>query len=135
MSDELKEAIAKLKEAVQRLQEGLAEVKDQLDRDGVIQRFEFTFELLWKTLKLLLEELGLQTRSPRETFQAALRLELVLPKEESIILQMLKDRNQTVHTYDEKTAGKIFKNIKKMYLSFFENLLPRIQLKLEEIQD
>jgi len=51
MKNELKYSFEKLKEALRRLNEGLKKAKDQLDRDGVIQRFEFTFELLWKTLK------------------------------------------------------------------------------------
>jgi hypothetical protein len=46
MNDEIKYSFGKLKDAVKRLEEGIRQTKNQLDRDGVIQRFEFTFELL-----------------------------------------------------------------------------------------
>jgi hypothetical protein len=48
-------AIGNLKTAFSRLKAAVEEAVDELDRDGVIQRFEFTFELLWKTLKVTLE--------------------------------------------------------------------------------
>lgn len=52
MKDVLEYSLKKLKDAYQRLEEGVKQAKDELDKDGVIQRFEFTFELLWKALKL-----------------------------------------------------------------------------------
>jgi hypothetical protein len=56
MSDELKYSLEKLNNAVKRLDHGVKQAKDNLDRDGVIQRFEFTFELLWKVIRLFLLE-------------------------------------------------------------------------------
>ena len=62
-------AYALLREALE------AEVKDlsQLEREGVIQRFEYTFELAWNTLKDRLEYDGvvLDTVSPRSVIRAA----------------------------------------------------------------
>lgn len=51
MNEELKHALSKFKDALGRLREGAAQARDELDKDGVIQRFEFTFELMWKALK------------------------------------------------------------------------------------
>ena len=46
-----KYAFQKLEKAFSKLKEGAAWVQDELDKDGMIQRFEFTFEQLWKTLQ------------------------------------------------------------------------------------
>ena len=46
-----KYAFQKLEKAFSKLKEGAASAQDELDKDGMIQRFEFTFEQLWKTLK------------------------------------------------------------------------------------
>ena len=46
MKDVLEYSLKKLKDAYQRLEEGVKQAKDELDKDGVIQRFEFTFELI-----------------------------------------------------------------------------------------
>ena len=51
--------ITPLIKAVKQFKKGLTQVKDQLDRDGAIQRFEFTFELIWKTLKRILDFKGI----------------------------------------------------------------------------
>jgi len=72
MKEEVKLSASKLKDAFTKLREGASAVKDELDRDGVIQRFEFTFELLWKTLKIFLGEEGIECRSPKECLRSAL---------------------------------------------------------------
>ncbi len=97
MEDELRYSYKKLKEAVKKLDEGIKEAKDELDRDGVIQRFEFTFELLWKTLKLFLDGEGIITKSPKEALKETFRYGLI--KDENLFLDMLEDRNQTSHIY------------------------------------
>ena len=77
MKDELKYSFEKFQKAVKRLDEGIKKAKDQLDNDGVIQRFEFTFELTWKTLKLFLLNEGIITKSPKETLKEAFRFILI----------------------------------------------------------
>ena len=56
MKNQLEYSLNQFRNALDRLSEGAAEARDELDRDGVIQRFEFCFELLWKTLKIYLED-------------------------------------------------------------------------------
>ena len=113
MKDVLEYSLKKLKDAYQRLEEGVKQAKDELDKDGVIQRFEFTFELLWKALKLYLEHQGIIVKTPRESFVEAFRINLV--GDEKIFLDMLEDRNNTSHIYDKETSEKIFNRIKKNY--------------------
>lgn len=59
MKNEFLFSMKKLQYAFSRLKEGADSAADELDKDGVIQRFEFTFELLWKTLKLFLADQGI----------------------------------------------------------------------------
>lgn len=63
--------LADLKSALERLKEGICKAKDDLDRDGVIQRFEFIFELLWKVVQEYAKYKGIESASPRDAFRVA----------------------------------------------------------------
>jgi len=128
MKNELKYSFIKLNEAVRRLNEGIKHTKDQLDRDGVIQRFEFTFELLWKTLKLFLLAEGINTNSPKEVFKETFRFGLF--GDEKLFLDMLDDRNKTSHIYSEDVSKEIFDRIKKNYLTAIKKLLKEIKERI-----
>ncbi|MFS8535532.1 MAG: nucleotidyltransferase substrate binding protein [Limnochordales bacterium] len=68
----LRQSVASLGRALGRLDEALREPDtNPLAIDGTIQRFEFAIELLWKTLKRVLEHEGIQTRTPREALREA----------------------------------------------------------------
>lgn len=128
MKSETDLAVRKLKKAWKRLQESTGEASDALDRDGVIKRFEFTFELFWKTLKILLEYEGFRCTGPRSCIKEAFRRDLL--KEGETALDMLEDRNRTSHLYDEATAKEIFERIRSTYAGLigdcireFENYL------------
>ena len=112
--DNLVYALNKLETAFTRLQQAAGRVVDDLDRDGVIQRFEFTFELLWKTAKIFLEYEGFRCAGPRSCIKEGVRREIL--SEGEILLDMLEDRNKTTHIYDEHTAEEIFERIKNRYV-------------------
>lgn len=95
--------------ALGRLEAALARPVDEFIRDSAIQRFEFTFELFWKTLKALCEEEGLRVHSPREAMRGAFQIGL-LPEDDAFF-RMLEDRNLTSHTYDVATAEDIFSRL------------------------
>ena len=99
--------------------------KDQLDRDGVIQRFEFTFELSWKTLRLFLIDQGIITKSPKDALKEAFKYGLI--KDENIYLDMLEDRNQTSHIYNEEISKGIYSRIKKYYSPIMLKLVKEIK--------
>jgi nucleotidyltransferase substrate binding protein (TIGR01987 family) len=124
MGEKAKLALNKLKKAYQKLLAGASTAKEELETDGVIQRFEFTFELLWKALKILLEEKGIKALSPKDVFKEAFRLEWI--ENETVFLNMLEDRNRTSHIYDEKTSREIFENIKKDYLAAIKAIIDKI---------
>ncbi|MFM8410781.1 MAG: nucleotidyltransferase substrate binding protein, partial [Alphaproteobacteria bacterium] len=88
----------------------------ELVRDATIQRFEFTFEVTWKTLKLWLERQGHSCPSPRATLKTAFEQGLIPSAEEADVwLRMLEDRNLTSHAYDQALAGRIHGHVLEAY--------------------
>ncbi len=85
-------------------------LEDRINIDATIQRFEFTFELFWKTLKEFFHQKGLEINYPRDVIKEAYADQLI--HNESLWIQMLKDRNLSSHTYDRVLADEIFQNIK-----------------------
>ena len=114
MNDELNYALSKLENALSKLQEGADSAEDELQKDGVIQRFEFTFELLWKTLKIFLRNKGIDTKTPKDSLKEAFKIGWIT--EEKVFLDMLEDRNKTSHIYDRDTAEEIFGRIRNRYV-------------------
>ena len=104
------DSLQKFESAIKRLDEALTEdSSNPLAIDGTIQRFEFVFELLWKTLKRALEAEGMICQTARETLKTAFQIGWISPEE--LWLQMLDDRNMTSLMYDQPTADQIYANI------------------------
>lgn len=99
-----KQALAQLEAAVKVYE---ANPADDLYRDGLIQRFEFTVELAWKSLKEWLEDQGLVLgiSSPRAILKEAYAAGAI--KDAEGWNDILKARNITSHVYDEETAVKV----------------------------
>ena len=119
--------------ALSRLKEGIAKYNeaDDLLRDGVIQRFEFTFELAWKTLKAVFEDEGLTgLNSPKTVLREAYAAELI--EDDELWLAMLNDRNSTSHIYNEHLAIEICHNIQKKYILALVSLLEKIRARISE---
>jgi len=119
--------------ALSRLKEGLAKYdeNDDLAGDGVIQRFEFTFELGWKNLKAVFEAEGLTgLNSPKTVLREAYEAELI--QDEELWLAMLADRNTTAHIYNQQLAKQICHNIQDKYVLALEELLLEIKTRLRE---
>lgn len=98
--------------------------EDRTNIDATIQRFEFTFELSWKFLKDFFFERGLDINYPKEIIKEAFSVNLI--DNESLWIKMLRDRNMTSHTYDEKLADEIFSRI-KLYVPQLRNLLKNVE--------
>lgn len=116
--------------AVQRLAEALARPKDEFIRDAAIQRFEFTFELTWKTLKVYLELQGLEARSPRAAIREAFAVGLLA--DEDAWLRILALRNLTTHTYDEAVAEQVYGGLAEV-LECLMGLLARLDEDIAEL--
>lgn len=109
--------------ATNRLKEALQEEENDLNIDGVLHRYEFTFELAWKTLKDYLEYLGItvNTGSPREVIKESFAHNLISDGE--IWIKMMLARNSLSHLYDEETSRQIYREIKNEFMDQIEKLV------------
>lgn len=128
---DLKSSIENYQSAFETLKKFLSTpVVDDRDRAGVIQAFEYTFELAWKTLQKFAQQQGEDTVGPRGAFEFAFKNKLILAEDELLFIAMMKDRNLSAHTYREKTAQALFENIQKNYVSILEKLLNKLSRTL-----
>ncbi|HJV15921.1 MAG TPA: nucleotidyltransferase substrate binding protein [Bacillales bacterium] len=100
------------------------EIKSELERAGIIQFFEMTFELSWKVLKDYLESQGYDVKSPRETIKQAFQIGLI--EEGHPWMDALSKRNLTTHTYDEALAIKFVDEIIEVYVPIFKSLYVKL---------
>ena len=91
-----------------------------VERAGLIQFFEMTFELAWKTLKDYLESLGFQVNSPRDVFKQAYQSKIISAGH--VWMDALDDRNLTAHTYDETTSQEVATLIRDKYFAILTEL-------------
>ncbi len=112
--------------AFKRLEEALKENETEIAIDGTLHRFEFTFELAWKTMKDYLEYQGVieNTGSPREIIKVAFKQGLIAEGEDWI--QMMLSRNSLSHLYDEKTSRQIYDLIKNKYVYLLKDILEKV---------
>ncbi len=116
-------ALVELGEAVE-----LSQVRKltKLESQGLIQAFEYTHELAWKTLKDFIEERGnSQIFGSKDATREAFALGLVNDGE--VWMSMVNSRNQTSHTYDESTAQQIVTLILNGYYPQFKLLQEKLQ--------
>ncbi len=112
-------AVAQLEQAVAVYSK---DQSDSLYRDGLIQRFEFTVELAWKSLKEYLEDQGsvITMASPRAVLKDAYAAGIIMDAEtwDAII----RSRNVTSHVYDEQTPIDVAAQICSDYLPVLKKL-------------
>ena len=94
---------------------------NELEEQGLIQSFECTHELAWKTLKDFLEHSGnAEIFGSKDTTRLAFKLGLIEDGEGWML--MIQDRNQTSHTYNLETAKAIVGHIRQRYFTLFQQL-------------
>lgn len=98
---------------------------DKMNVDATIQRFEFTIELFWKLLKSILEEKGIEVQYPKDVLREAYKGHLI--NDELLWLSILKDRNLTSHTYDDKLANEVYIRIQK-YVPLFRSTFDKLKV-------
>lgn len=130
MNDKINQKLLNFEKALKRFNMALQTPLDSnhLIIEATIQCFEFSYELTWKVLKAVLLNEGIQTNTPKESFQEAYQAGWI--KDESLWLSMLKDRNLTSHTYNEKVALQIYDHLK----DYYNAMLQLHRLLMEKMQ-
>ena len=102
---------------------------NELEREGAIQRFEYTFQLAWLTLKDRLEYGGIVFTEvmPRNVIQQAFAARLIDDAE--VWIDMLVDRNLMSHTYDFARFQAVLENVRRRYLPVLGDLYQRFGLE------
>ena len=113
---------ADYKNALTRLKEALHEESSEIVIDGILHRFEFTFELSWKCIKDYLEYMGISEKigSPRENIQLAYKNGTI--SDGDLWIEMMLARNSLSHLYDEQQSRQVYNDIKSKYINAFEEL-------------
>lgn len=102
---------------------------NEMEEQGLIKAFEYTFELSWKTLQDLLKERGyVGIAGPKPVIEQSFQDGYI--QDGKAWMGMLKSRNLTTHTYDEATAEEIVEKIQSDY--YF--LLKEVRNKLSSLQ-
>ena len=119
------------RKALHRLAEvvNVAKVRElnDFEADGMIQRFEFTFELAWKLLKSYAEYQGVdkEIMGSRDAIRWAFENGLIT--DSNVWMEMIKRRNDTSHTYDEDTASEVVDRIEDVYYQCFVYLFEKMK--------
>lgn len=116
--------LASFLRAIERLEEAVALDEDPIVRDAVIQRFEFTYELAWKTAKRWLASKDIDVRNAKDTLSAALSQGLI--EDGNGWSQLHEMRNLTSHTYDERTAQRVYHFVQAQAVSLFKALYAKL---------
>ncbi|PWJ59421.1 nucleotidyltransferase substrate binding protein (TIGR01987 family) [Dyadobacter jejuensis] len=110
-----KKALAKLGEAVKLdAERSLSE----LERQGIIQAFEYTHELAWKVMQdFFVYQGNTELRGSRDATRQAFSADLIFDGDNW--MEMIKNRNLTIHTYNEAISEEIYKNIVTLFYPLF----------------
>lgn len=124
--------------ALSRFQEAVDLAKSrelsQLEKQGLIQSFEFTQELSWKVMKDFLEYQGVATgiMGSKDAIRNGFSVGLI--QEGDIWMDMVTSRNSASHTYNEETADAILQKCIHSYIAQFCKLRERLEMELSSAQ-
>lgn len=114
-----RKTLTKLSQAVSIVtgQQNAQEDVDNLMKEGLIQRFEYTHELAWKVMKDYAEYQGYtEVRGSRDAFRQALQMGII---DDAGWMESIEDRNLTSHNYDEEVAEEVYQAIVHKYYPLF----------------
>jgi len=104
------------------------DVLDEIIKEGLIQRFEYTHELAWNVMKDYAEYQGNNTvGGSRDATREALQLKIIENGE--VWMEMIQSRNKSTHTYHEATATEIYTRIVEQYFPLFLDFRRKMEEK------
>jgi len=125
------EKLAQTERAFKKLKE-VEGLQNKLDKDILYElaakRFEYTYESLWKTIRLfLLEEKGLECNSPMDCFKALYSVGFINEDVAEVVPRIVRMRNHIVHIYDFSVAQDTFYFIRDRVVPVFEHILGKLK--------
>jgi len=106
-----------------------AEDLNEMESQGLIKAFEYTYELAWKTLQDLLEYKGYQNiAGPRPVIEQSFQDGYISDGKAWMLMHL--SRNLTAHTYEETTAKEIITKIREIYFHLFKELYTRLDKEM-----
>jgi nucleotidyltransferase substrate binding protein (TIGR01987 family) len=102
-------------------------IVDERDKAGIIQAFEYCFELCWKSIQKMVVEHNKTVGSPKQAFQAAFELGWIREREQGFWVEMANDRNLTSHTYKETLAEEVLGRIQAAHVLHLRGLLETLK--------
>ena len=115
----LSKAMAQLIEFIEKSELNKFEVQ------GLIQCFEYTFELAWKTMKDYLEQEGFDVRTPRSAIKTAFQVQII--EDGHLWIDALEKRNLMSHTYDEKRTMEAETLIRTKYYKMIREFCAKME--------
>lgn len=123
-----KQRFENYKKSLAHLEKAVAiESMNEIEKAGLIQFFEVSFELSWKVLKDYLEAEGYQVKSPRESLKQAFQNELIT--DGARWLEALEKRNLASHTYDDT----ILEALQELICDSYFPLMKQLREKLDTL--
>lgn len=103
---------------------------NEMEEQGLIKAFEYTYELCWKTLQDLLKDKGyINITGPRPVIEQSFQDGYLANGK--AWMSMYKSRNLTSHTYDEETAKEIIREIRSTYYHLFNDFRNRLEKEIK----
>lgn len=115
-----------LKNALGTLIDGYKDAPSDLERDGLIQRFEYSLELCWKMSKKILYENGIEVDAPKSIFRELANLDWIDSAE--IWMEFIQARNKASHIYHKEIAEQVFSVI-PAFIEHAKNLIKTLEEK------
>lgn len=99
---------------------------NELEKQGLIKSFEYTFELSWNVIKDFLQFRGTENIfGSRDAFTEAFKLGII--SDGHLWMEMIKNRNRTAHAYDEKTANQVAHDVIHSNIKLFRALKEKLE--------
>ena len=125
-------SLSPLRRALASLREGLGHEYTEMHRDACIQRFEFSYELTWKTLRRFLSEFaGAEERLTIPSIYRRAAREELLPSPVSSWMDYHRARNESSHVYDEGAARRVYESA-ALFLADAERLTDAMAARMND---